>query len=135
MPANKQVPAQLGIGEIKKGTRHSKKSTVTIFEKKDDRKKTMAACAVFACEPRVAVYVEATKSGDLYLATLQGLDGIYQSQEGAAVRFWRMTPKYCDVYKNNQGNPNNGHEQFAIGFKPLPPGFGRSIQASRLLLS
>ena len=162
MPANKQVPAQLEIGEIKKGTRHSKvidqfgehlicnwlsrsgfevsivdhtgidiiafnradkrrlgisvkartrrrgseKSTVTIFQKKDDREKTLAACNFFACKPWVAVYVEATKSGDLYLASLKEVDRIYQSQEGAAVRFWRMTPKYCAVYESN---PNVHH--------------------------
>jgi hypothetical protein len=98
-PVNKR---RLGIS-VKARTRGRKaeKWSVTIFQKKNDRKKTLDACIAFACEPWVGVYVEATEFGDLYLISLQELDRIYQTQEGAPVRFFRMTAKYCDVYKSS----------------------------------
>jgi hypothetical protein len=108
-PGNKR---RLGIS-VKARTRGrgTERSSVTIFEKKKDRKKTLDACAAFGCEPWVAVYVETTAFGDLYLVGLQELDDIYQALEGASVRFWRMTPKYCDAYKSN---PNVSHIRIAF---------------------
>jgi len=98
---------RLGISvKARTRCRGSEKSSVTIFEKANDREKTLAASVTFGCEPWVAAYVETTEFGDLYLVSLQELDCIYQSQGGAPVRFWRMSPKYCALYKNN---PNVFH--------------------------
>jgi Holliday junction resolvase-like predicted endonuclease len=67
--------------------------SVTVFRSgKSDREKLRAACEFFACEPWIAIYVETTESGDLYLTSLENYDRKYRGK-GTAVGDWKMKEK------------------------------------------
>jgi hypothetical protein len=64
--------------------------SVNIFSyqnSKDDRRKALSACKAFACDPWLAVYVEATNEADIYLTSLKNYDEKYR-REGKAVDDW-----------------------------------------------
>lgn len=65
---------------------------------KDDREKLLAACRVFACEPWIAVYVEADESADLYLTSLAQYDEKYRGRNGRAIDDWKMTKNLREQY-------------------------------------
>lgn len=97
-PSTKQ---RLGI-TVKSRTRTigREQSSVNIFsyqKGKNDRQKAIAACEAFACEPWLAVYVEATDQADIYLTSLENYDANYR-REGKAIDDWKMGPKYMEKY-------------------------------------
>ena len=98
-PANKQ---RLGIS-VKARTRFpgTETSDVRLFAEVSDRKKLLDACAAFGCDPWLAVYVEATDGGDLYLTSLEVFDSIYTALAGRPCRAWRMTSRYTNAYSEN----------------------------------
>ena len=92
---------RLGI-TVKSRTRTvgREESSVNIFsyqKGKDDRQKTIAACKAFACEPWIAIYVEATDQADIYLTSLENYDSSYR-RDGKAIDDWKMGPKYRGKY-------------------------------------
>lgn len=99
-PANKQ---RLGIS-VKARTRFpgTETSDVRLFPRGDsDREKLLDACVAFGCEPWLGVYVEATKGGNLYLASLRDFDSMYTAMAGRPCRAWRMTSRYTNAYSAN----------------------------------
>lgn len=95
---------RLGI-TVKSRTRTPGKeeSSVNIFSYqngKDDRQKTMDACEAFACEPWIAVYVEATDQADIYLTSLENYDINYRGS-GKAIDDWKMGPKHQSMYASD----------------------------------
>jgi Holliday junction resolvase-like predicted endonuclease len=69
---------RLGI-TVKSRTRTAGKEdeSVNVFSYqrgKDDRKKVMDACQAFACEPWIAIYVEAENNAEVYLTSLENYD-------------------------------------------------------------
>ena len=98
---NPSTQQRLGI-TVKSRTRTigREESSVNIFsyqKGKDDRQKAIAACEAFACEPWLAVYVEATDQADIYLTSLENYDANYR-REGKAIDDWKMRPKYMEKY-------------------------------------
>jgi hypothetical protein len=67
---------------------------------KNDREKVQRACRAFACDPWVAVYVEATNEADVYLTSLDNYDCNYRIP-GKAVDDWKMCPKYRERYASD----------------------------------
>ena len=93
-PATKR---RLGI-TVKSRTRNvgKEETTVNIFSRqkgKDDRQKLIAACEAFSCEPWIGVYVETSKSADVYLTSLNNYDSKYLSKAGKAIDDWKMGRK------------------------------------------
>jgi hypothetical protein len=77
---------------------------VNIFsyrEGKNDRRRLLDACAVFGCEPWIAVYVETLQYADLYLTSLNHYDNKYRGREGRVWDTWRMTSKYMTIYERD----------------------------------
>ena len=75
--------------------------SVNIFSKQkgnDDRTKLRNACAAFACEPWLAVYVETSKSADLYLTSLDHYDRNYRSTKSRTMDTWKMGAKDKRAY-------------------------------------
>lgn len=103
---NPRTSQRLGI-TVKSRTRNVGKETtqVNIFsyrEGKDDRRKLIDACAAFACEPWIAVYVETSQSADLYLTSLDNYDSKYRSKERQALDTWKMSFKHRELYKQDK---------------------------------
>ena len=100
-PSTKQ---RLGI-TVKSRTRVSKteKDPVNLFrqEQKDDWKKFKQACKAFACEPWIAVYVEAAESADVYFTSLKNYDAKYRGKKGKAVEDWKMSKKASLRYQKD----------------------------------
>lgn len=100
-PSTKQ---RIGI-TVKSRTRTigREESSVNIFsyqKGKNDRNKAIAACEAFACEPWIAVYVEATDQADIYLTSLENYEVNYR-REGKAIDDWKMGPKHIEKYKSD----------------------------------
>jgi hypothetical protein len=92
---------RLGI-TVKSRTRTvgSEETSVNVFsyqKEKTDRQKVLDACEAFACEPWIAIYVEATDQADIYLTSLSNFDAKYR-REGKAIDDWKMGPKYQVIY-------------------------------------
>lgn len=101
---------QLGI-TVKSRTRNAGKEeeSVNIFsyqKEKDDRQKLLDACKAFACEPWIAVYVEASEYADVYLTSLKNYDEKYRGRGGKAIDDWKMRKKHKERYKKD---PNVKH--------------------------
>jgi hypothetical protein len=99
-PATKR---RLGI-TVKSRTRNvgKEETTVNIFSRqkgKDDRQKLIAACEAFSCEPWIGVYVETSKSADVYLTSLNNYDSKYLSKAGKAIDDWKMGRKDRERYE------------------------------------
>lgn len=97
---NPQTGKRLGV-TVKSRTRNRGKegSSVNILsyqKDKSDRQKLLDACTAFACEPWIAIYVESTRSADLYLLSLDHYDSHYKGTNERAIDDWKMT----DVHKN-----------------------------------
>lgn len=96
---------RLGI-TVKSRTRNigTEKTTVNIFsyrKGKNDRQKLLNACKAFACEPWIAVYVETSKSADIYLTSLKNYDEKYRGREDKVVDNWKMRKKYKEQYEKD----------------------------------
>jgi Holliday junction resolvase len=99
---NPSTNERLGI-TVKSRTRRPgrEQAPVNVFSyqgNKDDRAKLLAACRTFACEPWVAVYVEADESADLYLTSLAQYDEKYRGGNARAIDDWKMTRKLREQY-------------------------------------
>jgi hypothetical protein len=96
---------RLGI-TVKSRTRTIGKedASVNIFSYqggKDDRQKVKEACQAFACEPWIAIYVEATDYAEVYLTSLKNYDQKYRGKEGKAIDDWKMRTHYTKKYEED----------------------------------
>jgi hypothetical protein len=100
---------------VKSRTRITGRETVGVnvfFNRKDpDRGKLRAACRAFACEPWVAVYVEAARSADLYLMSLDHYDETYRPKKSRAIDTWKMGARDKKVYDTDR---NVQHMEVAV---------------------
>ena len=76
---------RLGI-TVKSRTRTAGKedASVNVFSYqggRDDRRKVKDACQAFACEPWIAIYVEATDYAEVYLTSLENYDQKYRGKK------------------------------------------------------
>ena len=99
---NPVTKERLGI-TVKSRTRRPgrEQAPVNIFSYqggKDDREKLLAACKAFACEPWIAVYVEADEFADLYLTSLAHYNEKYRGKNGRSIDDWKMTEKLRAQY-------------------------------------
>jgi hypothetical protein len=99
---NTATEQRMGIS-VKSRTRvfGTEETHVRLFADDGDRQKLLAACKAFGCDPWIAVYVERTNGGDLYLASLQDFDEMYMALSGKPCKSWRMTTRYTDAYSAN----------------------------------
>ena len=102
---NPQTKQRLGI-TVKSRTRNlgAEEEHVNIFsyqKGKDDRKKLLNACEAFGCEPWIAIYVETSKSADIYLTSLNNYDEKYRTKIGKALDDWKMKEKHKEMYRND----------------------------------
>lgn len=91
---------RLGI-TVKSRTRvtGTEAESVNVFlNRKNDRKKLLDACEVFGCDPWVAVYVETTKSAELYLTSLAHFDRTYRPKRTRVNDTWKMGEKQKRAY-------------------------------------
>ena len=91
---NPSTNQRLGI-TVKARTRNpgKEKTDVTIFRrKKDDHQKLLDACKAFACDPWIAVYVETTDIGDVYITSLWNFERRYGGTS------WKMGEKSKLLY-------------------------------------
>lgn len=91
---------------VKSRTRTSGRedASVNIFSYqggRDDRRKVMDACQAFACEPWIAIYVEATDYAEVYLTSLENYDQKYRGKKGKAIDDWKMTANYRKRYEED----------------------------------
>ncbi|MBM4294593.1 MAG: hypothetical protein FJ126_06760 [Deltaproteobacteria bacterium] len=101
-PSNKQ---RLGI-TVKSRTRNIGKEEkhVNIFsyqKGKNDRQKLLSACEAFSCEPWIAIYVETSKSADIYLTSLNNYDKKYRNKIGKALDDWKMKERHKEIYRDD----------------------------------
>lgn len=94
---------RLGI-TVKSRTRDDGKESESVnilsYQKDtNDRTKLLDACAAFACEPWIAIYVEASASADLYLTSLDHYDRTYRSSKSRAIDTWKMGEKDKQIYR------------------------------------
>jgi hypothetical protein len=97
---------RLGI-TVKSRTRITGKEdeSVNIFsyqDGKDDRRKLIDACQAFACEPWIAIYVEATDYAEVYLTSLENYDQKYRGKKGKAIDDWKMKANYRKRYEEDR---------------------------------
>ena len=98
---NKSTGQRLGI-TVKSRTRTAGTEAVSVsIFRKNDRDKLLAACKAFGCEPWIAVYVEATGLGELYLTSLEKYDAKYRGKEGKAVDAWKMKARDRESYERD----------------------------------
>lgn len=100
---NPQTNERLGIS-VKSRTRvqGTETTSVSIFsyqKGKNDRQKALDACRAFAAEPWIAIYVESSESGDLYLLSLDHYDQTYRGEKKHALDTWKMGQKYKERYQ------------------------------------
>ena len=113
---NPSKDQRMGI-TVKSRTRNigKEKTKVNIFKKnKNDRKKLSDACKAFACEPWIAVYVEAAKQADVYLTSLTNYDEKYRGEKGRVIEDWKMSNKTRESYERD---PNIKH--IRINFRAI----------------
>ncbi|MBM3708523.1 MAG: hypothetical protein FJW69_09375 [Actinobacteria bacterium] len=97
---------RLGIS-VKSRTRNigTETTSVTIFrydKQPDDRSKLIAACAAFACEPWIAVYVETEKFADIFLTSLGNFDTRYRTKTAKTLDSWKMSNAHVNRYKSDE---------------------------------
>lgn len=94
---------RLGI-TVKSRTRTAGKEgeSVNVFYGRGrDRRKTSDACQAFACEPWIAIYVEAAAYADLYLTSLENYEQDYRGKPGKVVDDWKMSAKSRQKYESD----------------------------------
>ncbi len=110
---DRRTNARIGI-TVKSRTRLSgtERVSVNVFHnRKGDRAKVARACVDFACEPWLAIYVEAGDSADLFLTNLAHYDEAYRGATGRAVDCWKMAPNHRQAYLRD---PEVRHLHLAI---------------------
>jgi hypothetical protein len=78
------------------------KAPVNLFShqgNKNEVKTLLDACSAFACEPWIAVYVECTRSADLYLTSLEHYHQMYSSPRTPKIEDWKMTDGHVQNYE------------------------------------
>lgn len=65
-----------------------------------DREKLLHACDCFACEPWLAIYVEAADGADLFLTSMEHYDEKYGKKD-TRVRSWKMDELTYEKYKED----------------------------------
>ena len=110
---------RLGI-TVKSRTRTRRESeSVNLFSRRNgDRSKLRDACRAFGCEPWLGVYVECSKSADLYLTSLARYDKRYKSIKARAIEAWSMSRKRRNDYKSD---PDVFHVHFDLDHAKWPP--------------
>jgi len=104
---------RIGI-TIKSRTRTvgTEKDSVNIFKKRNnDRGKVLQACKDFACEPWIAIYVEASDSADLFLTSLDNYDAKYRGNTYKEIEDWKMGENYRQQYARD---PNVRHLRLKV---------------------
>jgi Holliday junction resolvase-like predicted endonuclease len=97
---NRKSGKRIGI-TVKSRTRKkgAEKETVNIFKKKNnDREKVQQACKDFACKPWIAVYIETSDAGDLFLTSLANYDAKYRGKINRAIEDWKMSKNILVQY-------------------------------------
>lgn len=99
---NPNTKKRIGI-TVKSRTRvpEQEEGSVNLFsyqKSKDDRKLVLDACKAFACEPWIAVCVEASDHANVYLTSLKNYDKKYRGNKHKAIDDWKMTKKYREKY-------------------------------------
>jgi len=102
---NPNTEQRLGI-TVKSRTRNvgKEETKVNIFsyqKGKNDRQKLINACKAFNCEPWIGVYVETSKSADVYLTSLKNYEEKYRGREGKAIDDWGMRKKDKEKYEKD----------------------------------
>ena len=102
---NPSMGKRLGI-TVKSRTRipRLEEDSVNIFsyqKGKNDRHKLLDACQAFACEPWIAIYVEASKTAYIYLTSLNNYDEKYRSKADNKIDDWKMKERYKEMYRND----------------------------------
>lgn len=76
--------------------------SVTLLDnRKGDRRLLEAACDAFACEPWLAVYVETTEHGELFLTSLQNYDAKYRGRDDKRIADWKMGREALSAYRED----------------------------------
>jgi Holliday junction resolvase-like predicted endonuclease len=88
---------RLGIS-VKSRTRvlGAEKTSVRLFTK-NDREKVQKACTAFACDPWLALYIEATTYAEVFLTSLENYDKNYKF-ETASMESWKMGANWQAKY-------------------------------------
>jgi hypothetical protein len=81
------------------GRESSSVNIISYQKSKSDRQKISDACTAFACEPWIAIYVETTKSADLFMLSLDHYDRKYRGNPDRAIDTWKMGEKYRKSYE------------------------------------
>ncbi len=102
---NPSMGKRLGI-TVKSRTRipRLEEDSVNIFsyqKGKNDRQKLLDACQAFACEPWIAIYVEASKAAYIYLTSLNNYDEKYRSKADNKIDDWKMKERYKEMYRKD----------------------------------
>lgn len=102
---NKERDERLGI-TVKSRTRtpETEDSAVNVFSYqsgKDDRQQLIEACKSFACEPWIAIYVEASEHANLYLTSLENYNLKYSFKDQKKIDVWKMKKKDLVSYKED----------------------------------
>ena len=100
-----ETKQRLGI-TVKSRTRRAgtEAESVNLFSTRHEgRAKLMAACNAFGCEPWIAVYVEASNGGDIFLTSLAHYDEAYRGKSGRENEDWKMGPNYRKHYEADPG--------------------------------
>ncbi len=79
----------------------------------NDRQKLINACEAFACEPWIAIYIEASMFAELYLTSLKNYDKKFRGKEGKKLEDWKMTDHYRKMY---EADPDVLHIRFNFDF-------------------
>jgi hypothetical protein len=96
---------RLGI-TVKARTRSAgtEAASVRLFSAREEgRKKLVTACNAFGCEPWIAVYVEASNDGDIFLTSLAHYDEAYRGRSGRENEDWKMGPEHRKRYETDTG--------------------------------
>lgn len=104
---------RLGI-TVKARTRRAgtESASVNLFSSRhEDRKKLMAACDAFGCNPWIAVYVEASDNADIFLTSLARYDEAYRGRRDRQMEDWKMSGGFQKRYADDP-NIKHLHVQF-----------------------
>jgi hypothetical protein len=103
---NPKTNKRLGI-TVKSRTRVGGKEEecVILFsyrKEEDDRHKLLDACKVFGCEPWIAVYVETSDYGDVFITSLKNYDLKYRGKSDKSADRWYMLKRYKEKYLSDR---------------------------------
>jgi len=101
---NPATEKRLGV-TVKSRTRSRLEGdSVNIFsyqEGQNGHQKLLDACLSFACEPWIAIYIETSKTGYIYLTSLNNYDERYRGKPDKKIDDWKMGERYKEIYRND----------------------------------